>query len=461
MKNKKTDSNTMVLFNAMSTMILYGITFVSAPVFSRILGTSDYGIVQTYNAWAQFVTVIIGLNTRSTLSIAKVNLPEKDMHPYQSSVLGLSTSAFLLFFLLALLFQNGIESLVGLPFRFVVVMLLQCFGQFCVAFLNTVFTYEMNARINMIVSVLIATANFTLSYFFILAAEGNNKFAARIFGSASAYIVAGFIAFLYIMRRGKCFFDKKYWKFCFPLCLPMIFHGIAAIICASSDRIMISKMIDSSAVGIYTLACNFAYIMDSIWTALHNSWDPIFMNLVKSERFEELKKRSQNYITLFSCLTIGFIMLTPEVYRLFAEKTYWEGMNVIPWIVFSIYATFIYSFGANYEFAYKKTNMIAIGSTIAGISNIILNFFLITNRGYLGAAIATLLSNCILAAIHLIFAKRIAKVWIYDYKFFLKYIGSVLLLCSLFECNVLLRWTIAIITGLYMIRYIYRSKQIF
>lgn len=154
-------------------------------------------------------------------------------------------------------------------------------------------------------------------------------------------------------------------------------------------------------------------------------------------------------------------MLSPEVYQLFAEKSYWEGLDVIPWVVLSGYATFIYAFGANYEFAYKKANIIAIGSAVAGVSNVILNFFLITHFGYLGAAIATLFSNGILALIHLSFAKKIAKVWIYDYKFFLKYTILVILVSCAFKCHIVIRWLIAGIAGAYMLKHIYMSKQIF
>ena len=38
-----------------------GIAFFTVPLFTRILSTSDYGIVSTYNSWVGTVTVLISM----------------------------------------------------------------------------------------------------------------------------------------------------------------------------------------------------------------------------------------------------------------------------------------------------------------------------------------------------------------------------------------------------------------
>ena len=63
--------------------------------------------------------------------------------------------------------------------------------------------------------------------------------------------------------------------------------------------------------------------------------------------------------------------------------------------------------------------MVAIGSVIAGITNIVLNFIFITLLGYLGAAIATVLSNIVLVIVHTCFAKKLVKdKWVYNVRMF-------------------------------------------
>lgn len=459
------NSNKLVLYNTLSTMILYAITFFSAPIFSRLLGVDNYGVVQIYNTWCSFFAVVLGLYTRGTLSIAKVNLNDDDFIEYQSSVLFLSLCAFAIIFILMMIFHPIIVGFFGLGLEYLILMMFQSFGTYCVYFMNTKFTYEMKAQNNMILSVTIAIVNFGLSYLLIKCLHTDHLYVGRIVGMALPYTLAGTLIIVYIFRRGKTLYNKRYWSFCLPLCLPLIFHGISGIICASSDRIMIQKILGLTAVGIYALAYNFANIMDSIWGALHNSWDPFFFEFVKNEEFIELRKRSQNYISLYTCLTMGFILLTPEIFRIFAATEYYDGIIIIPVVVLSYYAIFVYAFAANYEFCFKRTDIVAIGSVVAGVSNIILNLFFINLLGYFGAAIATLFSNIILAIVHILFAKKLVKKnWVYDIKMFIPAgIGLLIAVFLFYQCSDvwIIRWIFACMVGVYMLYRIYKNKRIF
>lgn len=463
--NNRVSSNKLVLYNTFSTIILYAITFFSAPIFSRMLGTDNYGVVQVYNTWCSFFAVILGLYTRGTLSIAKVNLDEEEFVKYQSSVLFLSLCAFGIFFSIMLFFHQIMVDFLGLGIEYLILMLFQSFGTYCVYFVNTKFTYEMKAQNNMMLSITLAVANFGLSYLLIKFLHAEHLYMGRIVGMAIPYILAGVLIMAYVFKQGKTFYNKKYWKFCLPLCIPLIFHGISGIVCASSDRVMIQKMISVTAVGIYALAYNFANIMDSIWGALHNSWDPFFFEFVKNDELAELKDRSRNYIRLYTCLAIGFILLTPEVFRIFASAEYHEGMVIIPIVVLSYYAIFVYAFAANYEFCFKRTDIIAAGSIIAGVANIILNLFFIKWLGYFGAAVATLFSNVILAIVHIVFAKKLAKnKWIYDVKMFIPAgIGLLISVILFYTCTEMwiIRWTCAGVVGMYMLYETYKTKKIF
>lgn len=463
--DNKTSSNKLVLYNTLSTVLLYTITFFSAPLFSRVLGTEEYGVVQVYNTWVSFFTVILGLYTRGTLSIAKVNLIDEEFKEYQSSVLFLSVVGFGSIFVLLLAFQRVVIGFFGLGIEYLVIMLIHSFGVYCVYFINTKFTYEMKARNNMIISVSLALINFGLSYLLVRLLHTEHLYTGRIIGMAIPYAISGVIIVTYIFTQGKVFYSKRYWRFCLPLCLPLVFHGIAGIICSSSDRIMIQKMIGLAPVGIYGLACNFANIMDSVWNALQNSWNPFFFEFVKQDQLCELKSRSANYIRVFTCLCIGFILLAPEVYRCFASEEYWEGLQIIPVIVLSTYSVFVYSFAANYEFCFKRTDIVAVGSVASGVVNIVLNLLFINLAGYIGAAIATVLSNILLAFVHICFARRLVKEkWVYEPKMFIPAVSGLSSACIIFYTFIdcwIVRWLYAIIVGVYMIFKMYKTRSIF
>lgn len=467
--NKSSDnvpsSNKIITYNVLSTVILYAITFFSSPIFSRLLGTSQYGVVQVYNTWHAFFAIIVGLMTRGVLPMARVKFTEEEQAPFQSSMLGLSLVSFFCVSLLTIAFQRYIIPFFGLDLKFLIVLLLHSFGTFCVLFINAKFTYEMKARNNLCISVSLALGTFLLSFLMVWLSDTEYRYSGRILGTAIPYIIAGIGTAVYIFRKGKLFYSKIYWKFSLPLCLPLIFHSFSAIICASGDRIMIQKMLSTSSVGIYTLAYNFANIMDSIWVALNNSWTPFMVDYIKEKQFDVLKNKSENYTRIFACLCIGFILLTPDVFRMFASEPYWHGAVIIPIVVISQFAIFVYAFASNYEFCFMRTDFVAIGSVIAGVSNVLLNFVFISIWGYLGAAITTAISNVILLICHVSFAKRLAqKNWVYSIRMFMPALLGIAAATTVYYiCYELwpVRWILASVVGIYMILDVYKRKSIF
>ena len=68
----KKNKNTIAFFNFLSNVLLRGISIFTAPVFSRLLGTSGYGVVSVYNIWARVGAVAIPLQTHGTLANARL-----------------------------------------------------------------------------------------------------------------------------------------------------------------------------------------------------------------------------------------------------------------------------------------------------------------------------------------------------------------------------------------------------
>ena len=62
-KNK----NKIIFFNLLSTIVLQGLTFFAAPIFSSVLGTANYGIVSVYNTWVSIFSTVCSLQAASTI----------------------------------------------------------------------------------------------------------------------------------------------------------------------------------------------------------------------------------------------------------------------------------------------------------------------------------------------------------------------------------------------------------
>lgn len=458
-------SNRITLINIISTLVLTGISFFTSPVFSRLLGTDNYGIVSVYNAWLSIFTIVIGVQTVSSLAVARAEFGEERQKEYQSNAITISLLSFLCVGAGSWLARSPICAAMHLGEPLLAFMLLQSFGQYCVGFANTKFTYEFKAEKNFLLSLIVSISTVGLSLFLVNKFPARINYLGRILGMSIPYASIGAMICIWLLVNGKSFFHKEYWKFCIPLSLPIILHSLSGTVLGQSDRVMIQWSLGYSAVGIYSLAHGFSNIMSTIWGTLNNSWVPFYYDYTKNDQKEDLITHAKNYMELYTVLASGFLLLSREVYHIYAAEGYWEGTNMIPMFTGAAFMTFLYSFPVNYEFYHKKTKTIAQATLITAIINIGLNLVLIPAFGWQGAAIATLLSYSIQFLFHQYMAKhRIIGGYPFSFRLIGPYLVSFGISSFLFYILAdfwWLRWSIGAIIGIRLLRKIIKRRAIF
>lgn len=455
--------NRVAFFNILSTMLLRGISIFTAPLFSRLLGDSGYGVLQIYNIWTSALAIVFTLQTQGTLVNARVEYPEEEQLRYQSSAMSLSLFVFLLCSTLVMIFIGPIANFLELERVLVVLMLIQAFGTFCVSFLSTKFTYEFKAGRNMAISLGVTLTTLVLSVIFILQMPKEINYYGRIVAIAATYALVGFPACIYILAKGKTFVNRQFWKFCLMLAIPSVFYNLSDLILGQSDRVMLQKMLSEAMVGQYSLALNFSGIMFTIFGALNNSWCPFFFEDMKLGQRQELHQRSKNFLELFTVLSVGFILLSIEVYHVFASREFWDGTMLIPVFVSSYFINFLCTFPVNYEYYRKKTKVVAVITITSSLINIGLNYVLIRSMGMLGAALATCVSHCLQLLMHYGYCRYLLGKE--DYPFDIKmwfgygavYAAFVALVC-LSQGAWLLRWSIGAAIGVWELLRIRKRK---
>ncbi len=463
-----TSANQMAFFNILGPVILNGVNFFTVPIFTRMLGAENYGVISLYTTWVQIMTIVMGIQTSGTIAAARVHIEEREQDAYYSSVLSLSCVVSAGITLLVIVFINPISAFLQFNHLAVFLILAQSFGAYVISFATMKFIYHKQASLNFLVSVVVTVVSVLLSLALIM---GIDRFEDRYWGRIIGYVIpnvaVGVILGIVIFAKGKKGFSKKYWKFCLPLCLPLIFHNLSQIILAQSDRVMLQKLLDdTAAVGIYSFIFNFVHIINVIYGALNNTWVPLYYDHMKQGEMDAVARRSKNYIALYTVLTMGFMLLSPEVVRIFASEEFWSGMDLIPIMTMSYYMVFLYSFPVNYEFYYKKTRIIAIGTCMAAVVNIVANYFMIPVWGIKGASIATMISYVMLFLFHHVIAHFAVKEAKYHYKFRTFVPGIIAVAATgavfylLLDCAYV-RWGLGVVLGIYILVRMIRQKSIF
>lgn len=457
--------NKTTLYNIASTVILQGLTFLSGPIFSSVLGTDNYGITSVYLTWVQLASTVFSLQAAGTIVNARVNFPEEEQEKYQSSVISLATLCYSAFSICTLAFCVVFQNKLGINILMVLFGLMQGWGSYCVTTMNSKFTYEFKANKNFLLSVITAFCTIGFSILLIYVFPSETNYWGRIIGQSFVYFLLGIIVFIYITKKGKTFYNRIYWKYSLPIAIPTVFHLLAMIVLNQSDKIMLQNMVSNSAVGIYSLSCTFSAVLSTIYNALNNSWVPYFYEYMRQGKKDEIRKHSRNYIELFTIISMGFVLLFREVFHVYADSRFWEGTDFIPIFSIGTYFVFIYSFSVNYEFYNRKTKTIAIGTICAAVLNIILNYLFILLWGTLGAVIATAISHGFQFCFHFLFARKIKKE---EFPFMMKdFICPLILLCCIVAFYYytselwMIRWMLGASLGLYEMIKILKRKEIF
>lgn len=463
----KKSANRVAFYNLLSTVIINCLSFFVSPVFSRMLGVEQYGVLTVYNTWLAFFGLLVGAQTVGTLAPARAHFDESRQDAYRASAMGLSVTALGICTVVVFLFRGALSRLMEFSPWLLFLMLLHAFGTFCVNFLNTKFTFDFEPGKNFVLALCVSLTTLGLSFALLFVVPQNVLYLGRVLGMAIPYCLLALCIPAFLFIKGRCFYNKDYWRFCLPLCLPVVLHALSGLVLSQSDRVMLQKLAGDGAAGIYGLAYVFSNVLDVLRGTLNNSWVPFYYEMTKQNDIATLKLRARRYLSLFTGLTIGFILLTPEVFRIYAAEPFWDGITYIPVIAVGIYFILLYNFPVNFEFYHRKTSIIAIVTTCAALANVGLNFVLIPRYGALGAAIATLLSYMLSFFAHHISARRLVQgegAYPFTLRMFAPYLACVIVAMALGYLPASLwfvRWGIGAAVGVVMLLRIRKQKSIF
>lgn len=461
----KKSKNKIAFFNFLSNILLRGISVITAPVFSRLLGTSGYGVLSVYNVWARVGAVAIPLQTQGTLANARLEYPEEEQKKYQSSVMSLSVLCFLAVGALMVPFGGNVASVLQLPKILIPLMLLHAFGSFVTSFLNNKFTYEFKAGRNFAMSAGTTLATVGVSLLLVLQFPQGSRYMGRILGNSLVYGLLGIVFCLYILWQGKTFWNPRYWKFCLSLCLPLVFYNLSDLILSQSDQVMLQQLLDTSSVGMYGLAYTFCNVLFTIFHSLNNTWVPFFFDDIKNGARDQVKSSAKTFLELFTVLSMGFVLLAPEVFRIYAGRDFWDGASLIPLFATGYYLNFLCTFPVNYEYSRKKTKAVAVITVSCSLVNLGLNYVLIQSLGMMGAALATTVSHALQLLLHYGYTRYFLGKG--DYPFGIRswalYLGGYLLAVGsvfLIQSAWLLRWAVGAALGVWELMRIRKRRSL-
>lgn len=395
------------LWITLCSFLQRGLSFITVPIFTRLLSTSDYGSVSVYQSWEMVATYLATLGvTYGGFNNGMIKFKD-DREGYTSSVAGLVLALGVLWVVLSRVLSGNVVALTGMPLTLVSLLFVEVVvkGIYDIWVSRMKFDYEYRKLVP--ASLVLSVAVPALGVLFVVMAS--DKVLARILSfvlveAAFALILGGCM-----LKRSKTLYKWEYWKFTLLFNIPLLPHYLSQVVLSSSDRIMIANMCSAADAGVYSIAYSVGMLMTLLTNSLNSTVVPWLYRTLDAKKLKRIDRMSVSLLGALALIVVFVDILAPEVVGILAPGEYSEAMTLVPVIAASVFFMFMYSYCSNIEFYYEKTRLAAIASVIAAVLNLGLNAVFIPMFGYRAAGYTTLICYVALGAAHYAFSQRVTR----------------------------------------------------
>ncbi|MCI9196932.1 MAG: oligosaccharide flippase family protein [Lachnospiraceae bacterium] len=202
-------------------------------------------------------------------------------------------------------------------------------------------------------------------------------------------------ATFWLLNR-KCFefklFDKKLLKQLLVIAVPLFPNFLVYWIFNSSDKLMITNILNVGEAGIYSIGAKLGHASQLIYTAFAGGWQYFAFSTMNEDDQVASNSKVFEYLGAISFFCSVFIFAFSKlIYQVLFVGDYVAGYIVAPYLFLSPLMQMLFQVACNQFIVIKKTwpNMfILVGGAVI---NVLLNLVLIPLIGIEGAAIATLI----------------------------------------------------------------------
>ena len=226
---------------------------------------------------------------------------------------------------------------------------------------------------------------------------------------ASESLIA-FLLIIVLRRRGYVF--RLSWNPgvalpVFRAALPLLVHTLLGLLIYNSDLIFLRLFRDSEQVGYYAAAYTLISLLSNLGIAYGMSLLPTLTRIgvgTAEEKALYHTALAQVYAVCFP-VTIGGCLLAGEIIGLAFGQQYAASTLVLQVLIWSIPMSILRYVPWAALIAHERQHVLMQVNLYAVLVNVLLNVLLIPLYGVLGAAIATVITECVVGAVMLVHAR--------------------------------------------------------
>jgi O-antigen/teichoic acid export membrane protein len=369
------------------------VSFIMLPVYTRFLTTADYGVIELLGTTIDIIGMIggIGLAAGVFKHYAELKGKGERNELISTATLG-STGISILITCLGLIASPLLtkllfgDNLSPLYFRlFFLIYFFQNLGNLSLIFVQA----EERSGLFVALNVAKLFATLALTIWLVVALRWGIRGVLVANLCATAAFSTGLV--IYTLRRVGFQFSHSQFVLLSRFGAPVALWTIGSFILTFSDRYFLNHYSGASAVGVYSLAYKFSFLLTAFAVAPFNQiWEPRRFVIAHQPDAAEIYRRMFIYLNL--ALFIGSIVIAlfvKDFLTVLVAPAFLPAYRVIPLLLVT---TIIQQWTgyANLGLYLKNSTYLYGASAVIGvIAALVLNMLLIPRYGMFGAAWAT------------------------------------------------------------------------
>lgn len=420
----------------LSSFVLKGISFITTPIFTRLMDTTQYGIVATYMSWVSIIEVfaLLGLTSAGVFNVGLSEYSDT-RDQYVSSVQMLCNITTVIVFAVIAICKAFLGEGFLLPNNLLLLMFVHFIFSPAQVFWITRHKYEFKYKLAFLQVVFSAILSQVFSVILVKQAAVGQSASAKLWGTEIATLLFNIPLYVLLFKRGKTFFDIARWKQILVFALPLIPHYLAQHVMSSADRIMVAEMVSEADAGIYSVVANISMVATIVWSAINGSLIAYTFENLKAKEYKKINATATLLVLGYGVVCFAVCLVAPEILAILAPPEYRIGIYAIPPIAGVAFLSALYNVFANIEFFHKKSKYITVATVVATIINFVLNYLFIPKYSFIAASYTTLFSYIVLVLMHYIGYRKSSEDKIYNAKNI--FVISVLTIAACEICNFL------------------------
>lgn len=392
-----------------------GISFLTAPVFTRLLTTEEYGRITVYSSWLDVIGIFAMFGLCNNVFYNGIIEYKNDRNNFTFSLLTLSNVITLFVFAAVWTVNKYVFRFLNVSDHLILFMFFTFLLEPAFEFWKTRQRFDFKYRLLCVFMLLVMVFSPACAIAGIFLFPGA-KVEARVVGAQlmTLSICAG--CYLITVFRAEGTPKLKYWKYAFLYNLPLIPYFLSTYILSSSDRLMIAHYCGEDKAGIYGIAYTMSAVVNIIWSSVNATMIPTIYKRCEEKRMHTLSEFVNPVIMAYASICIMIMLMAPEVIAFLAPSSYGEGMYVIPAIVGGVFYMSIFSIFSNVIYYHKRPKYVMGAGVAAAAANFILNMIFIPTVGYLAAGYTTLAAYLVEVLWAYAAMKKVTGSSVYDMK---------------------------------------------